>query len=69
VLGEGSAGQLFRTGDAEALAVALAGMLDDPALRSRLAAAGAGAVAPFDWSVIVAQVVRVYDLAIAGAVN
>jgi phosphatidylinositol alpha-mannosyltransferase len=44
-------------------------MLDDPALRSRLAAAGAGAVAPFDWSVIVAQVVRVYDLAIAGAVN
>ena len=68
VLGEGAAGRLFPTGDAKALAVALAGMLDDPALRSQLAAAGAGAVAPFDWSVVVAQVVRVYDLAIAGAV-
>jgi len=69
VLGEGSAGRLFPTGDAKALAVALAGMLDDPALRSELAAAGTRAVAPFDWSVIVAQVVRVYELAIAGAGN
>jgi phosphatidylinositol alpha-mannosyltransferase len=34
-----------------------------------MAAAGARAVAPYDWSVVVAQVVRVYDLAIAGAGN
>jgi phosphatidylinositol alpha-mannosyltransferase len=32
-----------------------------------LAAAGARAVAPFDWSVIVEEVLRVYELAIAGA--
>jgi phosphatidylinositol alpha-mannosyltransferase len=69
VLGEGAAGQLVPTGDADALAVALSGMLDDPVLRSRMAAAGARAVAPYDWSVVVAQVVRVYDLAIAGAGN
>jgi phosphatidylinositol alpha-mannosyltransferase len=69
VLDEGAAGQLFPTGDADALAVALAGMLDDPALRSRMAVAGARVVAPYDWSVVVAQVVRVYELAIAGAGN
>jgi phosphatidylinositol alpha-mannosyltransferase len=69
VLSEGAAGRLFPTGDAKALAVTLDGMLDDPALRLELAAAGTRAVAPFDWSVIVAQVVRVYELAIAGAGN
>jgi phosphatidyl-myo-inositol alpha-mannosyltransferase len=69
VLSEGAAGRLFPTGDAKALAVTLDRMLDDPALRSELAAAGTRAVAPFDWSVIVAQVVRVYELAIAGAGN
>jgi phosphatidylinositol alpha-mannosyltransferase len=69
VLSDGAAGQLFPTGDAKALAVTLDGMLDDPALRSELASAGTRAVAPFDWSVIVAQVVRVYELAIAGAGN
>jgi phosphatidyl-myo-inositol alpha-mannosyltransferase len=67
VLGEGAAGLLFPTGDAEALAVALAGLLDDPDQRARLAAAGTRAVAPFDWSIVVAQIVRVYELAIAGA--
>jgi phosphatidylinositol alpha-mannosyltransferase len=38
---------------------------DDRRSVSELAAAGTRAVAPFDWSVIVAQVVRVYELAIA----
>jgi phosphatidylinositol alpha-mannosyltransferase len=67
VLADGRAGQLFRTGDADALAAALELVLSDPALRSRLRAEGTRAVAPFDWSVIVAQILRVYELAIAGA--
>jgi phosphatidylinositol alpha-mannosyltransferase len=67
VLADGSAGRLFRTGDAAALAAALGEVLDDAELRGRLVAAGTRAVAPFDWSVIVAEVLRVYELAIAGA--
>ena len=34
---------------------------------SSLVAAGVAAVAPFDWAVIVQEVLRVYELAIAGA--
>jgi phosphatidylinositol alpha-mannosyltransferase len=67
VLDAGRAGALFPVGDAPALATTLARVLDDAQLRARLAAAGAAAVAPFDWSAIVGQVVRVYELAIAGA--
>jgi phosphatidyl-myo-inositol alpha-mannosyltransferase len=67
VLAGGAAGELFTTGDPVALASALSTVLDDPARRKRLVAAGAKAVAPFDWSVIVEQVLRVYELAIAGA--
>jgi phosphatidyl-myo-inositol alpha-mannosyltransferase len=67
VLDGGAAGQLFATGNPQALADALAGLLDDPGRRERLVAAGARAVAPFDWSIIVEQVLRVYELAIAGA--
>ena len=55
------------TGDAAALAAALGEVLDDADLRARLIAAGEEAVAPYDWSAIVAQVLRVYELAIAGA--
>lgn len=67
VLGDGAAGMLFRRGDAAALAAALEKMLGDPQLRSQLVTEGARAVAPFDWSVIITQVLRVYELAIAGA--
>ena len=67
VLGGGRAGRQFPTGDPVAVAAALTEVLDDAALRERLVAAGVEAVAPFDWSVIVAQVLRVYELAIAGA--
>jgi phosphatidylinositol alpha-mannosyltransferase len=58
---------LFATGDPAALAEALAEVLDDPVLREHLVSNGTAAVAPFDWSVIVADVLRVYELAIAGA--
>ncbi len=67
VLGGGAAGRQFATGDAAGLAAALAEVLDDHALRDRLIAAGDQAVAPFDWDVIVADVLRVYELAIAAA--
>jgi phosphatidylinositol alpha-mannosyltransferase len=67
VLDGGRAGRLFATGEAGALAAALGDVLDDPQLRAELAAAGHDAVAPFDWSVIVADVLRVYELAIAGS--
>jgi len=67
VLGGGAAGRQFATGDPVALAAALREVLDDGTLRERLVAAGVDAVAPYDWSVIVAQVLRVYELAIAGA--
>jgi phosphatidylinositol alpha-mannosyltransferase len=67
VLAQGTAGRQFRAGDATALAAALSEVLDDPGLGERLVAAGTAAVAPYDWSVIVAQVLRVYELAIAGA--
>ncbi len=67
VLEGGVAGQLFRTGDASALAMALCTVLDDPPLRRRFAAAGARVVAPYDWRVVAEGVLRVYELAIAGA--
>ena len=67
VLGAGAAGQLFPVGDPSALAGELARVLDDPALRAELIAAGEQAVAPYDWNVVAHEVVRVYELAIAGA--
>ncbi len=67
VLVGGTAGRLFPTGDAEALAAALREVLDDADLRARLIEAGDRAVQPYDWSVIVTEVLRVYELAIAGA--
>jgi phosphatidylinositol alpha-mannosyltransferase len=67
VLAGGRAGRQFATGNPAALADALGDVLDHPALRARLIAAGTEAVAPYDWAVIVAEVLRVYELAIAGA--
>ena len=40
VLGAGTAGELFPVGDSAALASSLAALLDDPARRKRLVAAG-----------------------------
>jgi phosphatidylinositol alpha-mannosyltransferase len=67
VLDGGAAGELFSVGDPDSLAQALRRVLDEAPRRDELVAAGSRAVAPFDWSLIVQQVLRVYELAIAGA--
>jgi phosphatidylinositol alpha-mannosyltransferase len=66
VLRGGEVGRLFPVGDSAELAATVGALLDDPAGRAQLAAAGAVAVAPFDWGVIAGQVMRVYEVAIAG---
>jgi len=67
VLDNGRAGRQFVAGDPVALAGTLGDVLDNAPLREGLTAAGRLAVAPYDWSVVSAQVMRVYELAIAGA--
>jgi phosphatidylinositol alpha-mannosyltransferase len=67
VLDGGRAGELFPVGDPVALAAALTSVLDDPARRADLIAAGIRAVAPFDWPAVTKQILRVYELAIAGS--
>jgi phosphatidylinositol alpha-mannosyltransferase len=67
VLAGGAAGQLFPTGDAAGLAGELDALFDDPQRRTDLVHAGVAAVAPYDWAVVVQAVLRVYELAIAGA--
>jgi phosphatidyl-myo-inositol alpha-mannosyltransferase len=66
VLHDGAVGCLFPVGDAKALAATLATLLDDAPQRERLAKLGARAVAPFDWEVIAASIMRVYEVAIGG---
>ena len=67
VLADGRAGELVPPGDAAALAGALARVLGDPQRQAELVAAGDRTVAPYDWPVVVQQILRVYELAIAGA--
>jgi phosphatidylinositol alpha-mannosyltransferase len=67
VLDGGRAGRLFNTADSDDLAEALIDVLDHPQLRAELVTAGSKAVAPYDWSVVATEVLRVYELAIAGA--
>ena len=65
VLGDPPAGALFRAGDPAALAAALGALLDDPARRAALSAAGRARAADFDWALVVADVERVYRAAVA----
>ncbi|TQM04171.1 phosphatidylinositol alpha-mannosyltransferase [Pseudonocardia kunmingensis] len=65
VLGEPAAGVLFPTGDGAALAERLAALLDDPAHRTALAAAGRVRAQDFGWPAVAAAVVRVYRAAVA----
>jgi phosphatidylinositol alpha-mannosyltransferase len=65
VLDGGIAGVLARVGDAPALADALARVLDDPGRRALLAAQGRRVVASYDWPVVAATVVKVYETVMA----
>ncbi|WP_028930980.1 glycosyltransferase family 4 protein [Pseudonocardia asaccharolytica] len=59
------AGVFVPPGDARALAAALADLLDDPARRAALTAAGRRRVAEYDWPVVADSVLQVYRAAMA----
>ena len=61
VLRGGEAGELFATGDPDALAQAAARLLADPARRAELSAAARRAVRAFDWPAVAREVVQVYE--------
>ncbi|GLW91066.1 glycosyltransferase family 4 protein [Actinokineospora globicatena] len=65
VLDDGRAGVLTPVGEPEGLAAGLRSVLADRTLRDTLVLAGEHRVACYDWSVVAAQVLRVYDQAIA----
>lgn len=65
VLDGGAAGVLTPVGDAPALAAALGGLLDDPSRRAALAARARQLVNAYDWPVVAATVVKVYETVIA----
>jgi len=70
VLAGGSAGVLFRTGDAADLARQLVALLDDPDRRAALVAGAAAVISDYDWPVVAARVLDVYATAIeVGAVG
>lgn len=66
VLDDGAAGVLVPVGDAAAFGREVAALLADPARRAALVARGRTAVRAYDWSVVAAQVVRVYETVTAG---
>jgi phosphatidylinositol alpha-mannosyltransferase len=69
VLDDGRAGVLFRNRDADGLAVALDRVLSDEALRGQLALASVDVVRSYDWTVVAAQILRVYEIALAATVH
>ena len=64
VLDGGQAGVLFPNGDAVALEQAIAALLDDPERRAELVAKASSVVSAYDWPVVAARVVEVYQSAI-----
>ncbi|BCI52917.1 phosphatidyl-myo-inositol mannosyltransferase [Mycolicibacterium litorale] len=66
VLRDGAAGRLVTVDDADALATGLIEVLDDDAARERYIAAASDTVGRYDWSVVAAQIMRVYET-VAGA--
>jgi phosphatidyl-myo-inositol alpha-mannosyltransferase len=65
VLDGGIAGVLTPVGDAPARARSLSAVLDDPGRRAVLSAQGRRVVAAYDWPVVAATVVKVYEIVVA----
>jgi len=65
VLDNGIAGVLAPVGDSSALARFLSAVLDDPGRRALLSAQGRRVVAAYDWPVVAATVVKVYETVVA----
>ncbi len=65
VLDGGTGGSLAPVGDPRGLAEQLDRLLDDPARRAALAARGRQLVAVYDWPVVAATVVKVYETVMA----
>ena len=61
VIRHGRAGDAFRAGDGADLARVIEGLLADGDRRRRLSAAAREAVRQYDWSVVAADIVAVYD--------
>ncbi|MBR7839002.1 glycosyltransferase family 4 protein [Actinospica durhamensis] len=62
VLEGGEAGVMFPTGDAAALAREAIGLLGDPGRRDALRASAAASVRRYDWSVVAADILSVYEM-------
>jgi phosphatidylinositol alpha-mannosyltransferase len=67
VLDDGALGVLSRVGDAQELAANLSALLGSAQRREQLRTAARHAVARYDWSLVSAEVVRVYQTAIAAS--
>jgi phosphatidyl-myo-inositol alpha-mannosyltransferase len=67
VLRGGVAGQMFRNEDPVDLARAVVALLRNPIRREQLAVAGRERANAFDWSVVAADVMAVYETVILGA--
>ena len=67
VLDQGEAGELFANEDADELALAAVRLLGDPGRRAELRARGSAHVRRFDWSVVGAEILAVYETVTDGA--
>lgn len=61
VLNDGAAGELFETGNADALAAALVHLLQDACYREALVAGGNEHVQKYDWPRIALEILDVYE--------
>ena len=66
VVRDGSEGLLVPARDPEALATALAGLLDNPARRAAMGEAARAAARRYAWPVVAAEVAEAYQSAAAG---
>ena len=67
VVAGGQLGVLFPTGEGAALAAALVALLADPQRRQTLGASASAAVRRYDWSVVGAEVLEVFETVSDGA--